>query len=125
MAPPALLGLMIMGGTWVGPRGEAKSKITKEYGFGAPYLLKQIDYVNGRCAICLKNNVHRGVTVPPGYVPTPTGPMHEPVIDFVGMITPVQGKRYILVVVDRFPRLGRSMYKETKRCPIGHKVFVS
>lgn len=88
VAPPDLLGLMILEAHGLAhvARGEVKRKITKEYGFWAPYLLKQIDYVIGRCAICLKNNVRHGVTVPPGHIPTPTGPMRELVIDFVDMI---------------------------------------
>lgn len=106
VAPPDLLGLMIQEAHGLAhvARGEVRRKITKEYGFWAPYLLEQIDYVIGRCTICLKNNVRRGVTVPPGYIPTPTGPMRELVIDFVDMIKPIEGKRYMLVVVDRFSR---------------------
>lgn len=106
VAPPDLLGLMILEAHGLAhvSRGEVKRKITKEYGFWAPYLLEQTDYVIGRCVICLKNNVRRGVPVPPGYVPTPTGPMRELVIDFVDMIRPVEGKQYMLVVVDSFSR---------------------
>lgn len=48
--------------------------------------------------------------VPPGHVPTPKGPMRELVIDFVDMIRPVEGKRYMLVVVDRFSQW-------TEACP--------
>lgn len=106
VAPPSLLGLLIHEAHGLAhvSRGEVKRKIIKEYGFWAPYLLEQIDHVIGRCAICLKNNVRRGVSVPPGYIPTPTGPMRELVIDFVDMIRPIGGKRYMLVVVDRFSR---------------------
>lgn len=106
VAPTDLLGLMIQeahGQAHVA-RGEVKRRITKEYGFWAPYLLEQIDHVIGRCTICLKNNVRRGVATPPGHIPTPNGPMRELVIDYVDMITPVEGKRYMLVVVDRFSR---------------------
>ena len=87
VAPPDLLGLLI-----------------QEYGFWAPFLLEQIDHVIARCTICLKNNIRRGVVTPPGYIPTPRGPMRELVIDYMDMITPVEGKRYMLVVVDRFSR---------------------
>lgn len=95
VVPPDLLGMMILEAHGLAhvARGEVRRKITKEYGFWAPYLLEQIDYVIGRCAICLKNNVRGGVIVPPGYVPTPTGPMRELVIDYVDMIKPVGGKR--------------------------------
>uniref|UniRef100_A0A3B1IGT4 ribonuclease H n=1 Tax=Astyanax mexicanus TaxID=7994 RepID=A0A3B1IGT4_ASTMX len=106
VAPSDLLGLMIHEAHGLGhvARGEVRRKITKEYGFWAPYLLEQIDHVIGRCTICLKNNVRRGVLVPPGYIPTPRGPMCELVVDFVDMIKPIGGKRYLLVVVDRFSR---------------------
>ena len=106
VAPPDLLGLLIQeahGQAHVA-RGEVRRKIIKEYGFWAPFLLEQIDHVIGRCTICLKNNIRRGVVTPPGYIPTPRGPMRELVIDYVDMITPIEGKRYMLVVVDRFSR---------------------
>lgn len=105
IAPPDLLGLMIHEAHGLAhvARGEVKRKITKEYGFWAPYLLQQIDYVIGRCTICLKNNVRSGVTVPPGYIPTPRGPMRELVVDYVDMIKPIDGKRYMLVVWTDFP----------------------
>ena len=61
-----------------------------------------VDYVIGKCTICLRNNVRRGVMVPPGHIPIPMGPMRELVVDFVDTIKPVGGKRYLLVVVDRF-----------------------
>lgn len=106
VAPPDLLGLMIQEAHGLAhvARGEVKRKIIKDYGFWAPYLLEQIDYHIGRCTICLKNNVRRGVAVPPGHIPTPRGPMRELVMDFVDMLKPVGGKRYMLVVVDRFSR---------------------
>nr|XP_049585122.1 uncharacterized protein K02A2.6-like [Syngnathus scovelli] len=106
VAPPDLLGLLIQEAHGLAhvSRGEVKRKITAEYGFWAPYLLEQIDQVIGKCAICLKNNVRRGVATPTGYIPTPNGPMRELVVDFVDMIQPVEGKRYMLVVVDRFSR---------------------
>ena len=76
----------------------------EEYGFWAPYLNTQIDQMISRCTICLKNNIRRGIQVSPGYIPTPRGPFQELVIDYVDMLTPVGGKRYMLVVVDRFSR---------------------
>lgn len=68
VAPPDLLGLMIQEAHGLAhvARGEVRRKILKEYGFWAPYLLEQIDYVIGRCTICLKNNVRKGVMVLPG-----------------------------------------------------------
>ena len=106
VAPPNLLGLLIQEAHGLAhvARGEVRRKITKEYGFWAPYLLEQIDHVISRCTICLENNIRRGIPTPPGHIPTPSGPMRELVIDYVDMIRPVGGKRYLLVVVDRFSR---------------------
>ena len=106
VAPPDLVGLLIQEAHGLShvARGEVKRKITQEYGFWTPYLLAQIDHVIGRCTICLKNNIRKGVLTPPGYIPTPNGPMREIVIDFADMIRPIEGKRYLLVVVDRFSR---------------------
>ncbi|XP_013885351.1 uncharacterized protein LOC106533546 [Austrofundulus limnaeus] len=76
VAPPDLLGLLIQeahGQAHVA-RGEVRRKLTSEYGFWAPNLLQQIDHVIGKCVICLKNNVRRGILIPPGHVPTPKGP---------------------------------------------------
>lgn len=79
VAPSDLLALMIQEARGLAhdARGEVKRKIMKECGFWSPYLLEQIDYVIGRCAICLKNNVWRDVAVPPGFIPTPRGHLCE------------------------------------------------
>ena len=77
-------------------------------------MLDQIDQVISRRVICLKNNVRRCVQVSPGYIPSPIGPMRELVIDFIDMINLVNGKRYMLVVVDRFSRWPDA-------CPTKHK----
>ncbi|XP_040927264.1 uncharacterized protein LOC121202322 [Betta splendens] len=43
--------------------------------------------------------------VPPaGHLPIPDGPFKHLTLDFVDMVRPVQGKRYLLVVIDRFSR---------------------
>lgn len=101
VAPPDLLGLMIQESHGLAHVARGKlGEISQEYGFWAPYLLEQIDRVIGRCTICLKNNIWKGVMVPPGYILTRTGPMHELVVDFVDIIKRVGGKRYMLVVVE-------------------------
>lgn len=106
IAPPDLLTLLIheAHGVSHASRGEVNRKITQEYGFWAPYLLNSIDQMISRCTICLKHNIRRGVLTSPGYIPTPSGPFQELVIDYVDMIKPVEGKRYLLVVCDRFSR---------------------
>ena len=106
IAPPDLLGMLIREAHGVAhvSKGEVRRRIVKKYGFWAPYLDDQIDQMIGRCTICLKNNVRRGIQVSPGYIPTPRGPFQELVIDYCDMLNPVGGKRYLLVVVDRFSR---------------------
>lgn len=106
IAPPNLLTLLIQEAHGLAhvSRGEVKRKITKEFGFWAPYLLDRIDHVIGRCMICLKNNIRKAVPTMPGHIPTPQGPMSHLVIDYVDMIKRIEGKRYMLVVVDRFTR---------------------
>lgn len=91
MAPPDVLGLMILEAHGLAhvARVEVKRKITKEYGFGLLICLSKL----------IKNlPTFQTFQIPP----TPTGPMRELVIDFVDMIRPVEGKRYMLVVVDKF-----------------------
>ena len=59
----------------------------------APYPLEQIDHVMGGRTVCVKNNVRRGVMVPPGYIRTPRDYMCELVRDFVDIIKSIEGKR--------------------------------
>lgn len=94
VALPDMLGLMIQEAHGLAhvTRGEVKRKTTKEYSFWAPYLLGKIDYVIGRCSICLKNNTWQGAMVPSRCVPNPTGPMCELVMYFVDTIKPIEGK---------------------------------
>ena len=70
--------------------GQEKIQRTRVW---APYLLEQIDHVIGRYTICLKNDVRRGLMVPPGYMRTPKDYMCELVRDFVDRIKPIEGKR--------------------------------
>ena len=63
-----------------------------------------VDEVLGQCEICAQNNVRKGVKTPLGHIPVPEGPFKSLVIDYVDMIKTVQGKRYMLVVIDRFSR---------------------
>ena len=57
-----------------------------------------------KCEICAQNNVRKGVKTPVGHISVPEGPFKSLVIDYVDMIKIVQGKRYMLVVIDRFSR---------------------
>ena len=53
---------------------------------------------------CAKNNIRKGITTPTGHMPVPEGPFKHIVMDYVDMIKPIRGKRYMLVIIDRFSR---------------------
>uniref|UniRef100_A0A4W5RRK5 RNase H type-1 domain-containing protein n=1 Tax=Hucho hucho TaxID=62062 RepID=A0A4W5RRK5_9TELE len=82
-------------------RGEVIRKIKKQ-GFWSPYLQATVDEILSNCEICAKNNIRKGITSPIGHIPVPEGPFRHIVMDYVDMIKPIQGKRYMLVIIDRF-----------------------
>ncbi len=84
-------------------RGEVIRKI-KQQGYWSPYLHATVDEYLATCEVCAKNNVRKGITTPIGHIPVPEGPFKHLVMDYVDMIKRVQGKRYMLVVIDRFSR---------------------
>ena len=107
IAPPTLLPLLILEGHGLAhaSRTEVKRRITQEFGYWAPYLLQQIDHYIGRCAICLQNNIRPHIPTIPGYVPIPEGgPMSHLLLDYCDMVNRVEGKRYLLVITDRYTR---------------------
>ncbi len=56
------------------------------------------------CEVCAKYNVRKGIATPIGHIPVPEGPFKHLVMDYVDMIKRVQGKMYMLVIIDRFSR---------------------
>ncbi|XP_046899564.1 uncharacterized protein LOC124483259 isoform X1 [Hypomesus transpacificus] len=84
-------------------RGETINRIRK-MGLWSPNLKAQVVSVLNKCDICLKNNAKRGVETATGFTPMAGGPFEHICVDFVDMITPVHGKRYMLVLTDRFSR---------------------
>lgn len=56
------------------------------------------------CEICAQNNIKKGISTPLGSIPLPEGPFKHLVLDYADMIKSVRGKRYMLVVIDRFSR---------------------
>lgn len=48
--------------------------------------------------------VRKGVKTPVGHIPVREGPFKHLCMDYVDMIKSVHGKRYMLVVIDRFSR---------------------
>ena len=63
-----------------------------------------IDNQLNECEVCAKNNVRKTITTPLGHIPTPEGPFRHLVMDYVDMIKSIGGKRYMLVIIDRFSR---------------------
>ncbi|KAI5617727.1 hypothetical protein C0J50_22731, partial [Silurus asotus] len=70
----------------------------------SPYLAGMVDHFLRQCEVCARNNVRKNFTAPISHIPVPMGPFRHLVMDFVDMQDRVSGKRYILVVVDRFSR---------------------
>ena len=105
LAPTALLGLLITNAHGFDhcARGEVVRKIRKQ-GYWSPYLQTMVDNQLNECEVCAKNNVRKTITTPLGHIPTPEGPFRHLVLDYVDMIKKVNGKRYMLVVIDRFSR---------------------
>ena len=105
IAPTPLLTLQISEAHGVDhcARGEVMKKIKRE-GFASPYLQNSVDYMLSQCNICAQNNIRKGITTPIGHIPVPEGPLKHLCIDYVDMIKPVRGKRYMLVIIDRFSR---------------------
>nr|XP_054587273.1 uncharacterized protein LOC129152946 [Nothobranchius furzeri] len=84
-------------------RTEVLKRLNKQ-GYWSPYLKAMVEEVIDQCDICAENNVKKGITVPAGHIPVPEGPFKHLVIDYVDMIKSVHGKRYMLVIIDRFSR---------------------
>lgn len=105
VAPTILLNLPItdVHGLDHCARGEVIRKIQKQ-GYWSPYLQAMVDEALVNCEICAQNNVRKGITTPIGHILVPEGPFRHLVIDYVDMIKPVNGKRYMLVIIDRFSR---------------------
>lgn len=58
--------------------------------------------VLGHCEICAQYDVKICMKKSVGHILVPEGPFKHLVMDYVDMIKSVQGKRYILVITDRF-----------------------
>ncbi|XP_053714219.1 uncharacterized protein LOC128755047 [Synchiropus splendidus] len=67
-----------------------------------PHLRDMCSTFVSQCSTCQDFNVRPTLRPTPGAFPTPTWPGEEIVIDYTDMLTPVRGKRYLLVFVDSF-----------------------
>ena len=105
IAPTSLLTLLISEAHGVDhcARGEVTRKIRRE-GFWSPHLQNSIDYILSQCEVCAQNNIRKGITAPIGHIPIPEGPFKHLCMDYVDMGKMVRGKRYMLVIIDRFSR---------------------
>ncbi|XP_036001791.1 protein NYNRIN-like [Fundulus heteroclitus] len=105
VAPVALLTMLVSEAHGLDHcgRGKVMEKLKKQ-GYWSPYMQAMVDEILSQCEICAENNVRKGIKSPIGHIPVPEGPFKHLVIDYVDMIKPVQGKRYMLVVIDRFSR---------------------
>ncbi|XP_034150968.1 uncharacterized protein LOC114829948 [Esox lucius] len=105
VAPTALLRILINNAHGFDhcARGEIMRMLTRQ-GFWSPYMQATVDVALAECAVCAKNNIRKGMVTPLGHIPTPEGPFRHLVMDYVDMIRPIYGKRYMLVVIDRFSR---------------------
>ena len=79
----------------------------------SPYMTPMVDRELALCPHCPKYNVRKMFTQPLAHIPMPDGPFRHLMMDYVDMITRVQGKRYMLVVVCRFSRW-------VEACPTAH-----
>ena len=84
-------------------RGEVM-RIINQQGFWSPYLQALVDNQLNDCEVCAKNNIRKTIITPLAHIPVPEGPFRHLVMDYVDMIKTVNGKRYMLVIIDRFSR---------------------
>lgn len=67
-----------------------------------PFMPHLISSTIANCKICQEHNVKPALKPGAGHFPTNQGPGHEVVMNFTDMIVPVNGKRYLLVMVDGY-----------------------
>ncbi|XP_053541792.1 protein NYNRIN isoform X6 [Ictalurus punctatus] len=106
IAPVSILPCLIKEAHGVDHTNKAEiiRKIRQEW--WSPQLASQVDQVLDSCDVCIKFNVRKNLTTPLGHIRPPTGPFRHIMMDHVdmGAANQVEGKRYILVIVDRFSR---------------------
>ncbi len=85
-------------------RMEIIDTIIKQNNMWFPRMQEKVNEFLTRCSECMTRNTFKSAPHPIRHFPSPQGPFTHLVMDFVDMIKPIKGKRYMLVVVDRFSR---------------------
>lgn len=76
---------------------EVLTKI-KRLGYWPPCLQVHIDNEVRHCEVCAQYNICKGISIPLEQMPLPEGPFKHLTVDYVDMICPVHGLRYMLKV---------------------------
>ncbi len=84
-------------------RTEMIDTIIKQNNMWFPRMQEKINEFLTRCSECMTRNI-KSAPHAIRHFPSPKGPFTHLVMNFVDIITPIKGKRYMLVVVDRFSR---------------------
>ncbi|MGL5702923.1 MAG: reverse transcriptase domain-containing protein [Cetobacterium sp.] len=93
-----------------------------------PFLPAVVSSFIVNCDVCQEHNVKPSIKPQRGSFPLTCGPGEEIVIDFTDMITRVNGKQYLLVVVDYFTGwpeaypVGREDSTAVVKCLINHYI---
>ena len=93
-----------------------------------PFLKAMVSAHVSTCEVCQGYNVKPTIKPTRGSFPLTGGPGDEIVIDFTDMITRIQGKRYLLVIVDYFTGwpeaypVGREDSTAVIKCLINHYI---
>ncbi|XP_053534024.1 uncharacterized protein LOC128629546 [Ictalurus punctatus] len=106
IAPVSLLPCLIKDAHGVDHvnKTEMIRKIRQEW--WSPQLASQVNQMVNVCAVCINHNVRKNLTTPLGHIPPPTGPFRHLMMTHIDMGAELQvdGKRFLLVIVDRFSR---------------------
>ncbi len=71
--------------------------IIKQNNMWFPRMQEKVNEFLTRCSECMTRNI-KSAPHPIRHFPSPKGPFTHLVMDFVDMITPIKGKRYMVVV---------------------------
>ncbi|MGL5101054.1 MAG: RNase H family protein, partial [Plesiomonas sp.] len=93
-----------------------------------PFLVSMVAYHVKACQICQEHNVKPTIRPKKGFLSPVSGPGEDIVIDFTDMASRVNGKRYLLVIVDYYTGwpeaypVGREDSTAVIKCLINHYI---